>query len=180
MANTLPEDEESARDNHVLAGTLLNIHRFKKKFTRRLSNKPFLIWLSTTTIHLHYVATLPCNLLLMDCFADRNVSQGSAATYARCGAIFNIQLTTKFIEESSSEIVFKNRFRFDKIVAMSLWPHFFGPPRRLIQQVCQTSVRSDQTLRGPRGCSRSISGAHARAAAKRLPVADAYWLSSID
>jgi len=29
----------------------------------------------------------------MGCFADINVSQGSVATYARCGGIFNIQLT---------------------------------------------------------------------------------------
>jgi len=30
----------------------------------------------------------------MACFADINVSQGSVATYARCGGIFNIHLTT--------------------------------------------------------------------------------------
>ena len=30
----------------------------------------------------------------MACFADINVSQGSVATYARCGGIFNILLTT--------------------------------------------------------------------------------------
>jgi len=29
----------------------------------------------------------------MACFADINVSQGSVATYARCGAIFNKHLT---------------------------------------------------------------------------------------
>jgi len=28
------------------------------------------------------------------CFADIDVSQGSVATYARCGGIFNIHLTT--------------------------------------------------------------------------------------
>jgi len=65
-------------------------------FTHRLSNKPFLIWLLTTPPHLKYVATLPCNLSLMACIADINVSQGtwSVATYARCGGIFNIHLTT--------------------------------------------------------------------------------------
>ena len=36
---------------------------------------------------------LPCNLLLMACFADINVSQGSVATYARCGGIFDVHLT---------------------------------------------------------------------------------------
>jgi len=38
-------------------------------------------------------ATLLCHLSLMPCFADINVSQGSVATYARCGGIFNIHLT---------------------------------------------------------------------------------------
>jgi len=30
----------------------------------------------------------------MACFADTDVSQGSVATYARCGENFNIDLTT--------------------------------------------------------------------------------------
>ena len=51
-----------------------------KKFTHRLSNKPFLIWLLTTPSHLKYVATLSCNFSLMVCFADSNISQGSEAT----------------------------------------------------------------------------------------------------
>jgi len=82
---------------------LANIHRFKKFFTQRLSNKPFLIWLLTTPPHLKYVATLPCNLPLMACFADVNVSQGSVATYARCD-LFNF----KFTKESSSEKILKS------------------------------------------------------------------------
>ena len=52
----------------------------KKNFTDRLRNKPFLIWLLTTPVtppHLQYVAALPCTLLLVACFADINVSQGS-------------------------------------------------------------------------------------------------------
>ena len=32
----------------------------------------------------------------MACFADINVSQGSVATYARCGGIFNTHLTAHF------------------------------------------------------------------------------------
>jgi len=66
---------------------------FKFFFTYRLSDKPFLIRLLTIPPHLKYAATLPCNLSLMACFADINVSQGSVATYARCGGIFNIRLT---------------------------------------------------------------------------------------
>jgi len=59
LANTLLKDEESARDNITfLLVTLPNIHRFKKNFTLRLSNKPFLIWLLATPPHLIYAATL--------------------------------------------------------------------------------------------------------------------------
>jgi len=94
LANTQLKDEESARDDHVLACNFAkNIHRFKKNLTHRLNNNPFLIRLLTTPPHLKYVATLPCNLLLMACFADINVSQGSVATYARCGGTFNMHLT---------------------------------------------------------------------------------------
>ena len=63
------------------------------------------MWLFTTPPHFKYVATLPCNLLLMACFADINVSQGSVATCARCGGIFNISFNSKFTKESSSEII---------------------------------------------------------------------------
>jgi len=93
LANTLLKDGESARDNHVLACNFAKIYRFTN-VTDRLSNKPFFIWLLTTPPHLKYVATLPCNLSLTACFADVNVSQGSEATIARCGEIFNIHLTT--------------------------------------------------------------------------------------
>jgi len=44
--------------------------------------------------HFKYVATLPCNVLLMAHFADINVLQGSVATYARCIEIFSIHLAT--------------------------------------------------------------------------------------
>ena len=62
-------------------------------FTRRLSNKPFLIRLLMTPPHLKYLATLPCNVSLMACFDDID-DIGSIATYSRCGGIFNIRLTT--------------------------------------------------------------------------------------
>ena len=72
---------------------------FKSLFTHRLSNKLVLIWLLTTPPHLKYVATctLPCNLSLMACFADINVSQGSVAIYARCDGIFNIHFTANLL-----------------------------------------------------------------------------------
>jgi len=125
LANTLLKDEESARDNNVIACNLLNISQLKK-FTDRLSNKPFLIWLLTTPPHLKYVATLPCNLSLMACFADINISQVCVATYARCGWIFYIHLTTNFSRNLPVKIF--NWSRLHRIVAMSICPRFFGPP----------------------------------------------------
>jgi len=77
----------------LLLVTLPNIHRLNVFSTHTLSNKPFL----TTQPHLKYVATLSCNLYLMDCFADVDVSQGSVATYARCGGIYNIRLTANLL-----------------------------------------------------------------------------------
>jgi len=77
-------------------------------FTHRLRNKPFLIWLLTTSLHLKYAAALPCNLSLRASFADMNVSQGSLATYARCGGIFNIYLTVNLLQNFSSKIFKKS------------------------------------------------------------------------
>ena len=54
LANTLLKDEESARDNHVLACNFAKyspILIFFQLQTHRLSNKPFLIWLLTTPPH---------------------------------------------------------------------------------------------------------------------------------
>jgi len=129
LANTLLKDEESARDNHLLlACNFAKYVPIKNIFTDRLSNKPFLTWLLTTAPYLKYVARLPCYLSLMACFADINVAQGSVATYAKLYGIFSIHLTTNLAR--SLQVKKCNRFRFDRIVAMSLWPHFFGPPCR--------------------------------------------------
>jgi len=43
----------------------------------------------------------------MACFADINVLQGSVATYARCGGIFNIHLTTNLAENLQVKKGFK-------------------------------------------------------------------------
>jgi len=58
---------QSARDNHVHACKFAKYSPIYF-FTHRLSNNPFLIWLSTTPPHLKYVATLPCNVSLIACF----------------------------------------------------------------------------------------------------------------
>jgi len=76
--------------------------------TRRLRNIPFLIWLLTTPPHLKYVATLPCNLSLMACYADINVSQGSVATYARWGGIFDIRLSVNYPRNLRVKTFFKS------------------------------------------------------------------------
>jgi len=112
---------QSTRCNFAKYSPILNV-----SFTYRLRNKPFLIGLLTTPPHLKYVVTRPCNLLLMACFGDINVSQCSVATYAKCNGTL-ISLNCKFTKESSSD--FLNRSRFDRImVMMSLWPRLFGPP----------------------------------------------------
>ena len=108
LVDTMLKDEGVHETITFLLLTLPNIYRFKK-FTDRPSNKPFLVWLLTTPPHLKYVATLPCNLSLMDCFADINFSQSSMATKARCGGIFNIHLTANLLRNLR---VFFNRLRF--------------------------------------------------------------------
>jgi len=62
----------SAWDNHVLS---CNFAKYLPVliifFTDRLSNKPFSLWLLTTSTHFKYVAILspvPCNLSLIACF----------------------------------------------------------------------------------------------------------------
>ena len=75
--------------------------------------------------HLKYIPTLPCNLSLMACFADTNVSQGSVATYARCGGIFNMHLTANLRRNLLVKVF--NRLRFDRIMVVSLWPYLFWP-----------------------------------------------------
>jgi len=77
--------------------------------------------------HLAYVATLPCETLLSAKQGDINVSQGSVATYARCGGIFNIHLTANLPRNLPVKNLL-NRLRFDRSTVMSLWPRFFGPP----------------------------------------------------
>ena len=109
----------------LLLVTLPNIHRFKK-ITHRLSNKLFLIWLLTTPWHLKCVATLSCYLSLMTCFADIIVSQGSVATHARCGGIFNIHLTTNLPRNLS--VNFLNSVKIWQSYGYESVAYFFGPP----------------------------------------------------
>jgi len=69
LVNTLLKDEESARENNVLACNFAKYSPIQKKFTdKRLSNIPFLIWLLTTLPRRKYAASLHCNLSLVACF----------------------------------------------------------------------------------------------------------------
>jgi len=91
---------------------------------------------ANTPPHLKYAATLPCNLSLIACFADINVSQGSLATYARCGGIFNIRFTANLPWNLSVKKIV-NRLRFDRIMVMSLWPRFWPTLYVQIRHVLQ-------------------------------------------
>ena len=106
---------------------LLVFTDLKKFFTHTLSNKPFLIWLSTIPPRLKYVATLPCKLSLVVRFADINVSQGSVATYAKCGGIFDIRLTANLPRNLSAKKILKS-LKTDRNSVMSLWPRFLVHP----------------------------------------------------
>jgi len=59
-----------------------------------------------------------------------NVSQGSVAklaTYTRCGGIFDMHLTAN-LPGNLPVKKFLNRLRIDRIMVMSLWLRFLGPP----------------------------------------------------
>ena len=66
LANALPKDEESARDNHVLACNFAKYYPILKLFffADRLGNESFSISLLTTPPPLKCVAALPCTLPL--------------------------------------------------------------------------------------------------------------------
>ena len=57
----------------------------------------------------------------MACLADINVSQGSVATCARCGAIFNIRLTTNLPKNLPVK-----KFKIGSDLT-ELWPRVCGP-----------------------------------------------------
>jgi len=58
----------------------------------------------------------------MSCFADVNVSQGSVATYARCGGILNIHLTTNL--PRNLQVSYGHEF-----VASHFWSTMYMPDK---------------------------------------------------
>ena len=63
----------------------------------------------------------------MACFADINVSQGSVATYARCGGIVDIHLTGELPRNLPVKKILKSVKNWLNYGHESVAP-FFGPP----------------------------------------------------
>ena len=68
----------------------------------------------------------------MACFADINVSQGSVATYARCGRIFNMHWTANLPGNIPVKKNLKSVKNWQNYGHESVAP-FFGPPCRITQ-----------------------------------------------
>ena len=106
----------------------LPVHRDQLRAQRLVTSMGKLyLFTFTSPPHLKYVATLPCNLLLMACFADVNVSQGSVATQARCGGIFNIHLTTKLTRNLPVNFFSWNRLEIEIVLWSGVCGPLFGP-----------------------------------------------------
>jgi len=113
--------------------TLPNIHRFKN-ITARLSNKPFLIWLLTTPLHLKYAARLPCNLSLIACILTLMFYK---VAWQEMISVMWFLITTllQIYYRMFRWKKIENQLRFDKIVAMNLWPHFC-PTYKFARRCC--------------------------------------------
>jgi len=93
----------------------------------------------------------------MACFADINVSQGSVATYARCGGIFWYPLTANLPRNLQVKKFLKS-VRIWQNYGQSLWPHFF-----LTHPVCPTEQCNRRTHSdAERTCSEVNSHRHTR------------------
>jgi len=106
----------------ILLVTLPNIHRCY----RRNSDKPFLISLLTTQPHFNYVATLPCNLSLITCFLTLMFHK---VVWQHMQEVIGFLITglLQIYQEIFQWKKLVNWLRFDRIMAMSLWRHFFAP-----------------------------------------------------
>jgi len=77
-------------DKKIISGNIWQNYKQERDCLVHFLHLLAVCWPSAQ-VHRKYLATLPCDLSLMARFADINVSQGSVATYARCGGIFNIR-----------------------------------------------------------------------------------------
>ena len=97
---------------------------------------------------MYSVATLPCNLSLMACFAEINVSQGSVATYARRGEL----LISIYLQ------MYQGIFQWKKIKSVEIWQNcghesvapLFWP---LLYAGCVQSVHSGEWCKTTVRCS---------------------------
>jgi len=69
--------------------------------------------------------TLPCNFSLIACFLTLMFHSVVMATYARSDMIFNNHFTTN-LPVNLPVKKFVNLLRFDRIMAVSSWPHFLA------------------------------------------------------
>ena len=135
---------QSAWDNHALACNFAKYSPISKIFHSHSAINLFLICLLTTPPHLKYVVTLPYNLSLMAFFADINISQGSVATYARCGGILNSHLT--------ANLLINLQWNFFKSV--KIWQNYghesvaplFGPPCTLFVGITRVHIRNGTSI----------------------------------
>ena len=58
--------------------------------------------------------------------------------------MFNNQLTTNSPSNLPVKNRFLNRLRFDRVMAMSLWPHFLGPPCTFLQHSVVTEPQPNR------------------------------------
>ena len=106
LATTLLEDEESARNNNVLACNFSKYSPIVKK-TDGLSSIPFLISLLTSSPHREYVSAPALQVIVNRFFSGINVSQGSEATYAACGGTHNNRFAANWLWEFFSVRILK-------------------------------------------------------------------------
>jgi len=70
----------------------VKFERILKKLTGRFAGKFVVKWLLKIPPHLAYVATLPCETLMLVKQAINDKLQGNVATYLRCGGVLNNQI----------------------------------------------------------------------------------------
>jgi len=80
------------RRHRLIAIILSNLNRFTIFFTGRFFGKFAVKWILKIPPHLAYVATLPCETLMLAKHALKDKLQGSVAAYLRCAGVVNSQI----------------------------------------------------------------------------------------
>ena len=82
-------------DKKIISGNIWQSYKQERDCLVHFLHLLAVCWPSAQ-VHLKYLATLPCDLSLMACFADINASQGSVATYMQGAVGFLISVNCKF------------------------------------------------------------------------------------